>query len=274
MFRKTSDGNSHVAYKLYELNKYFQCLVHSNQVLDAIIIIIVIINYSSSSRNWSEAHHNMNLLRSCLFSRATQLSPLGTPSSALDGAALASPKATQAPSCSLTWEKPERNTWREGLAGRVHRGWEGLCQPGPCASRTANREKDRVDGGGPWANPSALPHFLPLSLWTQVIFRNEVTNEFLYYVVSFKVIPSGIIKTIEMVSPVRQSTSASIKVENPLPYSVTFSTECRVPDISLPSQFVVPANSEVWPCLPGAPRPHIRAGGSAQGASGSTFCIP
>lgn len=92
------------------LNKYFQCLVHSNQVLDAIIIIIVIINYSSSSRNWSEAHHNMNLLRSCLFSRATQLSPLGTPSSALDGAALASPKATQAPSCSLTWEKPERNT--------------------------------------------------------------------------------------------------------------------------------------------------------------------
>ncbi|XP_026975142.1 hydrocephalus-inducing protein homolog [Sagmatias obliquidens] len=78
----------------------------------------------------------------------------------------------------------------------------------------------------------------------KVIFRNEVTNEFLYYVVSFKVIPSGIIKTIEMVSPVRQSTSASIKVENPLPYSVTFSTECRVPDISLPSQFVVPANSE------------------------------
>ncbi|XP_054934790.1 hydrocephalus-inducing protein homolog [Physeter macrocephalus] len=78
----------------------------------------------------------------------------------------------------------------------------------------------------------------------KVIFRNEVTNEFLYYTVSFRAIPSGIIKTIEMVSPVRQRTSASIKVENPLPYSVTFSTECRVPDISLPSQFVVPANSE------------------------------
>nr|XP_025867468.1 hydrocephalus-inducing protein homolog [Vulpes vulpes] len=78
----------------------------------------------------------------------------------------------------------------------------------------------------------------------KVIFRNEVTNEFLYYMVSFRVIPSGVIRTIEMVSPVRQSTSASIKVENPLPYSVTFSTDCRVPDISLPSQFVVPANSE------------------------------
>ncbi|XP_004431871.1 PREDICTED: hydrocephalus-inducing protein homolog [Ceratotherium simum simum] len=78
----------------------------------------------------------------------------------------------------------------------------------------------------------------------KVIFRNEVTSEFLFYTVSFRVIPSGVIKTIEMVSPVRQSTSASIKVENPLPYSVTFSMECRVPDISLPSLFVVPANSE------------------------------
>ncbi|XP_073911808.1 hydrocephalus-inducing protein homolog [Castor canadensis] len=78
----------------------------------------------------------------------------------------------------------------------------------------------------------------------KVIFRNEVTNEFLFYMVSFRVTPSGIIKTIEMTSPIRQSTSASIKVENPLPYSVTFSTECRVSDISLPSQFAVPANSE------------------------------
>ncbi|XP_057569314.1 hydrocephalus-inducing protein homolog [Hippopotamus amphibius kiboko] len=78
----------------------------------------------------------------------------------------------------------------------------------------------------------------------KVIFRNEVTSEFLYYTVGFRAIPSGVIKTIEMASPVRQSATASIKVENPLPYSVTFSTECRLPDISLPSQFVVPANSE------------------------------
>ncbi|XP_040838338.1 hydrocephalus-inducing protein homolog isoform X1 [Ochotona curzoniae] len=78
----------------------------------------------------------------------------------------------------------------------------------------------------------------------KVIFRNEVTSEFLYYMVSFRVTPSGVIKTLEMTSPVRQSATTSIKVENPLPYSVTFATECRVPDISLPSQFSVPANSE------------------------------
>ncbi|XP_027261798.1 hydrocephalus-inducing protein homolog isoform X2 [Cricetulus griseus] len=78
----------------------------------------------------------------------------------------------------------------------------------------------------------------------KVIFRNEVTNEFLYYTMSFRVTPSGIIKTIQMTSSVRQSASASIKLENPLPYSVTFSTECKLNDISLPSQFSVPANSE------------------------------
>lgn len=78
----------------------------------------------------------------------------------------------------------------------------------------------------------------------KVIFRNEVTNEFLYYTVSFRVTPSGIIKSIQMTSPVRQSVSASIKLENPLPYSVTFSTECKLNDISLPSQFAVPPNSE------------------------------
>lgn len=47
----------------------------------------------------------------------------------------------------------------QGLGGPVS-AWS-LCFMRP---RTANREKDRVDGGGPWANPSALPHFLPLSL--------------------------------------------------------------------------------------------------------------
>ncbi|XP_068943597.1 hydrocephalus-inducing protein homolog [Petaurus breviceps papuanus] len=78
----------------------------------------------------------------------------------------------------------------------------------------------------------------------KVIFRNEVNNEYLFYLVTFKVLSAGIIKTIEMSTFVRQSTSASIKVENPLPYSVVFTTDCRVPDLSIPSQFAVPPNSE------------------------------
>ncbi|XP_044515296.1 hydrocephalus-inducing protein homolog [Gracilinanus agilis] len=78
----------------------------------------------------------------------------------------------------------------------------------------------------------------------KVTFRNEVTNEYMFYLLTFKVLSSGIIKTIEMSTFVRQSTSASIKLENPLPYTITFNTDCRVPDISMPSQFSIPANTE------------------------------
>ncbi|XP_056680687.1 hydrocephalus-inducing protein homolog isoform X2 [Monodelphis domestica] len=78
----------------------------------------------------------------------------------------------------------------------------------------------------------------------KVTFRNEVTNEYMFYLLTFKVLSSGIIKTIELSTFVRQSTSASIKLENPLPYTITFNTDCRVPDISVPSQFSIPSNSE------------------------------
>ncbi|CAM5150043.1 unnamed protein product [Eretmochelys imbricata] len=78
----------------------------------------------------------------------------------------------------------------------------------------------------------------------KVTFRNEATQEYLFYLVTFKAIPSGPLSTIEMVTPVRQSTSSSIRVENPLFFPVTFTTDCKVPDVNLPPQFVVPAQSE------------------------------
>ncbi|XP_074055255.1 hydrocephalus-inducing protein homolog isoform X3 [Macrotis lagotis] len=78
----------------------------------------------------------------------------------------------------------------------------------------------------------------------KVTFRNETNNEYLFYLVTFKVLSSGIMKTIELSTFVRQSTTASIKVENPLPFTIFFTTDCRIPDISIPSQFSVPANSE------------------------------
>ncbi|XP_053255366.1 hydrocephalus-inducing protein homolog [Podarcis raffonei] len=78
----------------------------------------------------------------------------------------------------------------------------------------------------------------------KVTFRNETTQEFLFYLVTFKVIPCGPLGTIELMTPVRQSTSSSVKVENPLHVPVTFNTDCKVPDINIPPQFIVPAQSE------------------------------
>ncbi|XP_033896012.3 hydrocephalus-inducing protein-like [Acipenser ruthenus] len=78
----------------------------------------------------------------------------------------------------------------------------------------------------------------------KVTFRNETTLEYLYYTVNFKATPPGIISTIEMTSPVRQCTSAVIKVDNPLLTPVTFTTDCKLQDINFPTHLTVPAQSE------------------------------
>ncbi|KAL8194575.1 UNVERIFIED_CONTAM: hypothetical protein K2H54_025175 [Gekko kuhli] len=78
----------------------------------------------------------------------------------------------------------------------------------------------------------------------KVTFRNEVTQEYLFYLVTFRAIPCGPLGTMELSASVRQSASSSLKVENPLQYPVAFNTDCKVPDISLPPQIIVPAQSE------------------------------
>ncbi|XP_066439738.1 hydrocephalus-inducing protein homolog isoform X2 [Eleutherodactylus coqui] len=79
---------------------------------------------------------------------------------------------------------------------------------------------------------------------TKVTFRNETTQEYMFYYVTFKATPPGIISTIELVTPVRQSTAATLRVENPLSVPITFTTDCKVPEINLPPQITVPAQSE------------------------------
>ncbi|XP_054856814.1 hydrocephalus-inducing protein homolog [Eublepharis macularius] len=78
----------------------------------------------------------------------------------------------------------------------------------------------------------------------KVTFRNEATQEYLFYLITFKAVPCGPLGTIELMASVRQSTSSSLKVENPLQYPVTFNTDCKVPDITLPPHIIVPAQSE------------------------------
>ncbi|XP_078527074.1 hydrocephalus-inducing protein homolog isoform X2 [Lissotriton helveticus] len=79
---------------------------------------------------------------------------------------------------------------------------------------------------------------------SKIIFRNESTQEYVFYLITFKATPPGIISSIEMRTSARQSTSATVKVENPLAVPVTFTTECKVPEINLPPHFTVPAQSE------------------------------
>ncbi|NXG37545.1 HYDIN protein, partial [Dromaius novaehollandiae] len=77
-----------------------------------------------------------------------------------------------------------------------------------------------------------------------VTFLNEVTEEYLFYMATFKATASGPVSTIELVTPLRESVSSSIRVDNPLSVPVTFATDCKVPDINVPPLFTVPALSE------------------------------
>lgn len=84
----------------------------------------------------------------------------------------------------------------------------------------------------------------PFSL-IQVTFLNEVTEEYLFYMVTFKATPSGPISTVEITTAVRQRVSSTVKVDNPLSVPVMFAIDCKVPDINVPPHFTVPAESEV-----------------------------
>ncbi|KAM8982871.1 hydrocephalus-inducing protein homolog isoform 2-T2 [Ara ararauna] len=78
----------------------------------------------------------------------------------------------------------------------------------------------------------------------KVSFLNETTGEYLFHMVTFKVMASGPISTVKMSTAVRQRVSSTIKVDNPLPVPVTFDINCEVPDVSVPQDFTVPAQSK------------------------------
>ncbi|XP_042653703.1 LOW QUALITY PROTEIN: hydrocephalus-inducing protein homolog [Tyto alba] len=77
-----------------------------------------------------------------------------------------------------------------------------------------------------------------------VTFLNEVTKEYLFYLMTFKATASGPISTVEVTTAVRQRASCTVKVHNPLPVPVTFAVGCKVPDVNVPPHFTVSAQSE------------------------------
>lgn len=84
----------------------------------------------------------------------------------------------------------------------------------------------------------------------KLIFRNEQTQEYLWYDVTFKSVMdkrnAPTTGNIELTTHVRQQASHDIILENPLPHKVTFQGQCAHPDVLLPPEHVsIPANSQV-----------------------------
>ena len=84
-----------------------------------------------------------------------------------------------------------------------------------------------------------------MHLLFQVTFINEPTGEYQYYEVTFKATRPGVISTIDLVTPVRQSVHHKIKLDNPLPQAVIFTASCNIPEVLMPSTLNVPPNSSV-----------------------------
>ncbi|KAM8983701.1 hydrocephalus-inducing protein-like isoform 1-T1 [Ara ararauna] len=78
----------------------------------------------------------------------------------------------------------------------------------------------------------------------KVTFLNETTREYLFHMVTFKVVALGPIGIVKMSTAVRQRVSSTVKVDNPLPVPVTFDINCEVPNVSVPQHFTVPAQSK------------------------------
>ena len=86
----------------------------------------------------------------------------------------------------------------------------------------------------------------------EVVFRNESTQEFISFDLTFKSTPCGVLETIPLKTPARQSLSHTITLENPLPTPVAFTQTCNYIDgmrgacaeIQGPTTFKVPARTD------------------------------
>ncbi|XP_056273332.1 hydrocephalus-inducing protein homolog [Pseudoliparis swirei] len=78
---------------------------------------------------------------------------------------------------------------------------------------------------------------------TKVTFRNEGSAEYLFYLVTFKATPPGVLSTITLATAVHRTASATVQVENPLTTATCLTTECKCPEISAPPQHTVPGQS-------------------------------
>ncbi|XP_072135349.1 hydrocephalus-inducing protein homolog isoform X2 [Mobula birostris] len=121
-----------------------------------------------------------------------------------------------------------------------------LIKPEWLESTTTLKGLDYVDVPGSSQRDYRLNFFSykEANLSVKMIFRNETTLEYLFYILNIKSTPPGIISTIELTAPVRQSTSGMVEVENPLAVPTVFSTECKLTDIILPTQLIVPPQAK------------------------------
>ncbi|XP_068168771.1 hydrocephalus-inducing protein-like [Antennarius striatus] len=78
----------------------------------------------------------------------------------------------------------------------------------------------------------------------KVTFHNMESGEYLFYLVSLEVTSPRVMSTKKLVTAVRQKTSTTIEMENPLVIASCLTTECKCHDIIVQPQHIVPGQSK------------------------------
>jgi hydrocephalus-inducing protein len=78
----------------------------------------------------------------------------------------------------------------------------------------------------------------------KVIFKNETTQEYLYFSLNYKGTPAGVTSTIEMTSAVRQLLAREVTIYNPLSTAVTFNGSSNNLEVSVPHTTIIQPKSE------------------------------
>jgi hypothetical protein len=73
----------------------------------------------------------------------------------------------------------------------------------------------------------------------KAIFKNEASQEYLYYVINLKTTAAGILETIDLVTPVRREITREITISNPLMTPVSFTTSVGSTDVTVPHSLTI-----------------------------------
>ncbi|XP_070194710.1 hydrocephalus-inducing protein homolog isoform X4 [Littorina saxatilis] len=82
------------------------------------------------------------------------------------------------------------------------------------------------------------------TFFLKVTFANEQTGEYQYYEIQLRSTKPGVIATVDLSTPVRQSVPHTVRLENPLHYPVSFNASCNIPEVLMPTGLQVPAQSQ------------------------------
>ncbi|KAI8900319.1 hypothetical protein BC833DRAFT_523632 [Globomyces pollinis-pini] len=78
----------------------------------------------------------------------------------------------------------------------------------------------------------------------KVTFKNEQTQEYSFYNLTYKSLPPGVISVIEITSPIRQLQTREVIISNPLTTPASFSGSSNNVEVTVPNSFTIQPKSE------------------------------